>query len=138
MNLDLIDMISERHIQLRSKLQQLWDEEDGAIKLSNSEWFVMSLVAQAQLTIPHAAKRLDISRQAAHKLIRSLEAKGLIEIRNINKKVKTAQFTELGLQYNERYKELKAEIERAIAKSIGQDKLQWLYEVLRSDWDSFI
>ena len=37
-NLDLIDLISERYLMLRSIVEELWNN-NGEIRISNSEWF---------------------------------------------------------------------------------------------------
>ena len=79
---------------------------------------------------------MDISRQATHKSIKSLEAKGLVEIHNVknNKKDKWIQLTELGEECYRRNEALKANIESRIADKIGAKQLEYLKEILKSDW----
>ena len=74
-NMDLIDMVSERHLQLRKITEKRWNDSSD-IYLSNSEWFIMARIYKKQPTIAYVSKNVDISRQATHKFIKSLEAKG--------------------------------------------------------------
>ncbi|MFJ7726679.1 MarR family transcriptional regulator [Neobacillus sp. NPDC097160] len=97
-HLDLFDLISEHHIQLRKISEKLWNDSND-IYLSNSEWFILARIYQKkQATISCISKRVDISRQAIHKFIKRLEVKGLVEINNLenNKKEKSIQLTKLG------------------------------------------
>ena len=71
-SLDLIDLISERHIQLRSITEKLWNDNSD-IPISNSEWFILARIYKKQPTISYVSKHVDISRQATHKFIKNLE-----------------------------------------------------------------
>ncbi|AXI07765.1 MarR family transcriptional regulator [Oceanobacillus zhaokaii] len=134
-NLDLIDVLSERHLQLRKMTENSWNDSMD-IYLSNSEWFIIARTYKKQPTISYVSKHVDISRQATHKSIKSLEAKGLVEIHNVknNKKDKWIQLTELGEECYRRNEALKANIESRIADKIGAKQLEYLKETLKSDW----
>lgn len=134
-NLDLIDALSERHLQLRKITEQLWNETSD-IYLSNSEWFIMARIYKSEPTIAYVTKLVDISRQATHKFIKNLESKGLVEISNVksNKKDKLIRLTELGEVCYEKNEELKANMEQKIADKIGHEQLRVLKEILKSDW----
>ncbi len=135
-SLDLIDLISERHIQLRSITEKLWNNNSN-IYISNSEWFIMARIYKKQPTISYVTKHVDISRQATHKLIKSLEGKGLLKISSLenNKKDKCVQLTELGAQCYEKNEALKASLEKKIIAKIGDEKFGILKEVLKLDWN---
>ncbi|MFC2948883.1 MarR family winged helix-turn-helix transcriptional regulator [Virgibacillus sediminis] len=135
-NLDLIDALSERHHQLRQITEKLWNDSSD-IHLSNSEWFIMARIYKKQPTIAHVAKHVDISRQATHKFIKKLEAKGLVEISNVknNKKDKCIRLTELGEECYEKNEGLKANLEKEIGNKIGHEQLRLLKEILQLDWD---
>lgn len=135
-NLDFIDLLSERHIQLRSITEKLWNDTRD-ISISNSEWFIMARVYQKQPTISYVSKHVDISRQATHKFIKNLESKGLVKISNLenNKKDKCIQLTKLGEECYEINESLKANLEKTIADKIGAEKLETLKEILALDWD---
>ena len=58
-NLDLIDVLSERHIQLRDITEKLWNDTSD-IYISNSEWFIMARIYKKQPTISYVSKHVDI------------------------------------------------------------------------------
>lgn len=134
-DLDLIDVLSERHLQLRKVIEQLWNTNSD-MNLSNSEWFMMARIYQKQPTIAYVSRNVDISRQATHKLIKKLEEKGLVEVSNVrdNKKDKYIRLTDLGEACYEKNEALKADQERKIADNIGHEKFRILNNILKSDW----
>ena len=134
-NMDLIDMVSERHLQLRKLTEKLWNDSSD-IYLSNSEWFIMARIYKKQPTIAYVSKNVDISRQATHKFIKNLEAKGLVEISNVenNKKDKCIRLTKLGEECYEKNQSLKANLEKEIADKIGSEQLKLLKDLLKLDW----
>ena len=135
-SLDLIDLISERHIQLRNITENLWNDNSD-IYISNSEWFIMARIYKKQPTIAYVSKHVDISRQATHKFMKNLEGKGLLKISSLenNKKDKCVQLTELGEQCYEKNEALKADLEKKIIDKIGNEKFGILKEILKLDWD---
>ena len=134
-NLDLIDLLSERHVHLRSITEKLWNDTSD-IYLSNSEWFIMARIYKKQPTISYVTKHVDISRQATHKFIKKLETKGLVKISNLenNKKDKCIQLTKLGEECYEKNESLKAILEKKIIDKIGYEKFQILNDILKLDW----
>ncbi|WP_053362805.1 MarR family transcriptional regulator [Bacillus sp. FJAT-27251] len=134
-DLDFIDLVSERHLQLREITGKLWNETSN-IYISNSEWYILSRIYKKKPTIALVTKSVNISRQATHKFIKKLEAKGLVAISSLenNKKDKCIQLTPLGEECYEKSEFLKAGIEQQIAAKIGTDKLELLREILTSDW----
>lgn len=58
------------------------------INISNSEWFIMARIYKKQPTISYVTRHVDISRQATHKFIKSLESKGLIVIKPVPNNIK--------------------------------------------------
>lgn len=134
-NLDFIDMISERHFLLRLTIEKLWNDTSD-IYISNSEWFIMARVYKKQPTLSHVSKNVDISRQATHKFVKSLESKGLIEIRDseANHRDKCLKLTSLGEECYEKNMSLKASLENKIIEKIGAENLSILKDILKSDW----
>lgn len=135
-SLDLIDLISERHIQLRSITENLWNDNSD-IYISNSEWFIMARIYKKQPTIAYVSKHVDISRQATHKFMKNLEGKRLLKISSLenNKKDKCVQLTKLGEQCYEKNEALKADLEKKIIDKIGDENFGILKEILKLDWD---
>jgi DNA-binding MarR family transcriptional regulator len=135
-NLDLVDLLGERHFQLRSLTERLWNDSND-IYISNSEWFIMARIYKKQPTIAYVSKHVDISRQATHKFVKSLESKGLVEIKNAenNRKEKCLCLTKLGEQCYEKNEDLKATLEKKLADKIGIENISLLKDILKIDWD---
>ncbi len=134
-NLDLIDLISERHLQLRNIAEREWNEK-GDIHISNSEWFILARIYKKSPSVSQVTRCVDMSRQAVHKLAKSLQSKRLVEITDSrhNKRDKCLMLTNLGMECYESNLLLKKELEQEIAKVIGVDSLSSLKEKLMSDW----
>ena len=128
-------MVSERHLQLRKLTEKRWNDSSD-IYLSNSEWFIMARIYKKQPTIAYVSKNVDISRQATHKFIKSLEAKGIVEISSVeyNKKDKCIRLTKLGEECYEKSQSLKVNLEKEIADKIGSEQLTLLKDLLKLDW----
>ncbi|GEL76347.1 MarR family winged helix-turn-helix transcriptional regulator [Tenuibacillus multivorans] len=134
-HLDLVDLISERHLLLRRITEELWNDSSD-IYISNSEWFIMARIYKKQPAISYVSKNVDISRQATHKFIKRLESQGLVEVMNVknNKKEKCIKLTPLGEEYYEKNEALKASLEKKIADKIGEKQVAFLKDLLKSDW----
>lgn len=136
-NLDLIDLISERNVVLRKVIEKSRNDSND-IYISNSEWFIIARIYKMHPTnISYVSKHLGISRQATHKFIKNLEAKGLIEVTNSkdNNRDKCLRLTPLGEECYVKNASLKAELEKKIAEKIGVEKVEALKEVLKLDWE---
>lgn len=135
-NLDLIDLLSERHVQVRGTIEKVWNEKSD-LYISNTEWFIMARIYKKQPTISYVTKHVDISRQATHKFIKSLESKGLLKISSLenNKKDKCVQLTELGEKCYQENEALKKDLEKRIIEKIGLKEYKLLINILKLDWD---
>ena len=134
--LDLLDLISERHVKLRKAAEKQWNERND-IYISRSEWFILARIFQKEATtISFISKSLDITRQATHKFIKQLREKGLVEVGSLenNKKEKRIQLTPFGLECYEKNEALKAEIEYEIGENIGHERVEQLKAILKMDW----
>lgn len=133
--MNLIDLISERHIQLRDWCEKAWNDT-SEIPISHSEWMIMARIYKNSPTISSISKDIAISRQAVHKFIKKLEAKGLVEIKSVenNRKVKCLQLTKFGEACYEKNMAQKAMLEKQIADRIGMDQLALLKGLLTADW----
>ena len=134
-NLDLFDLVSERHNLVRKILEREWNEK-SEIYISNSEWYIMARIYKKRPTISYVTKNVEISRQAIHKFIKNLAAKGLVEIYNAenNKKDKCIQLTRLGEECYEKNEVIKANLERKLAETIGIQHVNVLKDILKLDW----
>lgn len=134
-NLDLIDLLSERHSLVRRISETAWNDK-SEINISNSEWYIMARIYKKRPTISYVTKNVEISRQAIHKFIKNLSAKGLVEIQNVenNKKEKCIQLTALGEECYEKNAALKAQLENEIAEKVGIEQVTILKDILKLDW----
>jgi len=134
-NLDLIDLISERHGILRKISENMWNDS-SSICISNSEWYIMSRIDKNQPTLSYVSKNVNISRQATHKFIKRLESKGLVEVMNVenNNKEKCIKLTTLGEECFEKNVALKASLEKKIAEQIGEEQILFLKNILKCNW----
>ncbi|MBT2699155.1 MarR family winged helix-turn-helix transcriptional regulator [Neobacillus sp. C211] len=134
-NLDLIDLLSERHSLVRSISEKAWNDQ-SEIYISNSEWYIMARIYKKQPSISYVTKNVEISRQAIHKFIQKLSERGLVEINNVenNKKEKCIQLTALGEECYEKNEALKAKLENKIAEKIGTEQVSILKGILKLDW----
>lgn len=134
-NLDLIDLLSERHSLVRRISEIAWNDHSD-VYISNSEWYIMARIYKKQPTISYVTKNVDITRQAIHKFIKNLAAKGLVEISSVenNKKEKRIRLTAFGEECYEKNAVLKANLENRIAEKVGVDQVNLLKDLLKLDW----
>ncbi|GGG16185.1 hypothetical protein GCM10007425_08170 [Lysinibacillus alkalisoli] len=133
--IDLIDVLSERHGLLRRVTMRYWDAENN-MPVSNREWYILSRIYNQQATIAMISKNVDISRQATHKCIKQLEAKGLVNIKNVpeNKKEKAVELTVLGTTCYQQHEAIKARIIDELRANIGEEQVMLLQQILLQDW----
>lgn len=135
-NRDVIDLLSERHELLRRLAEEKWNEQND-IYISNSEWYILGIIYKKQLTISDVAKNVKFSRQATHKIIKSLEVKGLVTVMSVehSKKHKAIRMTKFGEDCFEKNQLCKAEIEKQLVNTIGEDQVSRLKNILNLNWD---
>ncbi|MEG0438062.1 MAG: winged helix DNA-binding protein [Solibacillus sp.] len=133
---DVIDLLSERYEILRRIAEEKWNKNND-IYISNSEWRILSKVFNKKRTISDVAKDVDFSRQATHKFVKSLEAKGLVEVSSAmhSKKHKEINMTEFGKLCYEKNAHYKGEIEQQLINKLGEIEVTKLKNILTLDWD---
>ncbi len=134
-NLDLLDLFSAKYFKLRKINEQMWNNLYN-ISITNSEWFILSLIFGNQPTISEIAQLINISRQAVHKSIKSLSSKGLIIINNVeyNNKNKCLKLTPLGEKCFLENKLMKETLERDVVAKIGSENAILLKSLLKTEW----
>lgn len=131
--LQLIDLMNRKQLLLKNIREEKWEDLSN-IPITNSEFYIMSKVYNKEPLISHVARQVHFSRQATHKFIRQLEEKGLVETKYVNLRDKSIALTDLGEQCYEKHVALKSELEKMIAKEIGEDNVKRLKEILTMDW----
>gem|GEM_PF-213945 len=134
-DVNLIDLLSERHNMLRKISEKTWNNR-SEMYISNAEWYILARIYKNRPTISELTKNVEISRQAIHKHVKNLSAKGLVEVKNVeyNKKEKCIELTESGEECYEKYDVLKAQLEQQIAEKIGGEQVKILKNLLKIDW----
>ena len=99
-DLNIIDLISEKHAKLRRMVIETWVER-GEERVSDTESYMIALIEKNELTVTQIGKIIGISRQGAHKCAKGLIERGYIVIDNQGEssRHKTLSLTEKGLRF---------------------------------------
>lgn len=134
-NLNLIDLISEKHKKLRKITLELWIKNHNS-NFSETEMHLLSMLIIRKMTIAESARKMNISRQGVHKFSKILLENDYILFETIegNHKEKLMALTPKGIEvYNEMVK-LKTEIENQISNEIGEENIKILKNLLLKNW----
>lgn len=132
-DLNIIDLISEKHIILRRNVEERWkicEEEE----ISHTEALLLAKIKMEKISIAEVARQANISRQAMFKCAKKLEARGYLKFVKNERNNKYTELTEKGKNYCEKSKELKEKIEEEISIILGKDNLEMLKNLLVKDW----
>ncbi|PTH55895.1 transcriptional regulator [Staphylococcus arlettae] len=134
--LDFIDLLSERHAQLR-QLTETAANVDQESKISSSEWYIISIIGAETYTLSELTALVKLTRQAIHKTIKQLEQKELVVLKAVtgNKKEKCVNLTTLGHDLWQRNQTYQQELEQHIKTKIGVAQFEQLKALLQTDWD---
>lgn len=128
-NLNIIDLISEKHIVLRREVEDRWEaieEED----ISHTEALLLAKIEMGKISIAEVARQANISRQAMYKCAKKLELRGYLKFITDERNNKYAHLTYKGKDYCKRSKELKISIEKEISDILGYENIKILKELL--------
>lgn len=134
--LDFIDLLSERHAQLR-QLTETAANVDQESKISSSEWYIISIIGAETYTLSELTALVKLTRQAIHKTVKQLEQKELVVLKAVtgNKKEKCVNLTTLGHDLWQRNQAYQQELEQHIKTTIGVAQFEQLKALLQTDWD---
>ncbi|MNW58626.1 hypothetical protein D3C74_365040 [compost metagenome] len=130
--LNLIDLISEKHLGLRKIVSDLDDNQ-----LNKTETHILSILeAHNYLSISQISRRIHLSRQGTHKSVQSLLLRELIATVNIkdNQRDRYLKITPKGLECNQQLLEIKMELEQRIQKKLGKEKLALIKTIFQENW----
>lgn len=132
----LIDLVSDKHTELRGEVRQRWIKNGNEDVTPQEHYLMTRLELHQQLTIAETARKMNISRQAAHKCAKGLVEKGLIvaETSEENLREKLLQLTSKGLESCKEMTWIKEEIEKEIVDTLGQEKVNVLKDILKANW----
>ena len=131
-DLNIIDLISEKHIILRRSVEERWaelEEED----ISHTE-ALLAKINMGKISIAEVARQANISRQAMFKCAKKLEMRGYLKFVVNESNNKYTELTDKGKDYCKKSTELKEQMEREIAEVLGKDKVEALKDLLSRDW----
>ena len=76
-NLNIIDLVSEKHITLRRVVEEQWaaNEEE---EISHTEALLLAKLYMGKISLAEVARHANISRQAMYKCAKKLEEKGYL------------------------------------------------------------
>lgn len=132
-NLNIIDLISEKHIVLRREVEDRWgelDEED----ITHTEAFLLARINMGKISIAEVARQANISRQAMFKCAKKLEERGYLQFVISESNNKYTVLTDKGIEYCKKSEELKEALEKKISDTIGSEQVDLLKELLNKNW----
>ncbi|WOT06836.1 MarR family winged helix-turn-helix transcriptional regulator [Shewanella youngdeokensis] len=134
--LGVVDLISEKHKQLRHNMMSTIDEQCDD-HFSSIEVFLISLVAFKPMSVSETARYMAISRQAAHKHVKQLINLGYIELTTSesNRRDKIVTPTEKGLLLSKQFNAIKQQKEAKLEALIGTQDYQVIKAIFEKNWD---
>lgn len=132
-NLNIIDLISEKHIALRREVEERWSKS-GEEEINHTEAMLLAKINMGKISLAEVARQANISRQAMHKCAKKLEDRGYLKfISNENNQTYTT-LTEKGILYCEKSNELKEKMEQEIEDILGKENLKIIKSMLEKKW----
>ena len=134
-NLNLVDLISEKHAKLRTMVRNSWAEK-GEEPVTDTESRILALLEREPLTVSQIAIKIDMSRQGIHKCAQGLISREYIRVEAIegNSRDKILLITDKGIRFCNETLIIKEKFEDDIKKSIGEDNFKILKETLKETW----
>ena len=132
-NLNIIDLLSEKHAKLRKMVIETWIEM-GEESVSDTESYMLALVEREKLTVAQLGRIIGISRQGAHKCAKSLIERGYLTMENRNYRGKELLLTDKGIRFCRETLILKEKFEEEIKNNIGEKEFEILKKCLNKEW----
>lgn len=132
-DLNIIDLISEKHIILRREVENRWAESEEE-DISHTEALLLAKISMGKISIAEVARQANISRQAMFKCAKKLEGRGYLKFVKSESKNKYAELTDKGKDYCKKSKELKKQLEQEISEALGKENVEILKELLNRSW----
>ena len=130
--LGLIDLISEKHMELRKKLH-----EASGQPVNKSEAHILAvLAANGVLSISQIGRLIGMTRQGVHKYMLGLQTAGLVAPATAdgNARDRRVELTPHGLETVRLLEETKQRLEEEITRRLGKAEMERLLELLRGKW----
>lgn len=133
--MNLLELLYKQYKQLRDYIVIQWDEQNE-ISLSNSEWNCLHAVIEGAKSVPEIMQRNEITKQAAHKVIKSLEEKGMVltSLVKTPKVQRQVELTDFGRYIYSKSLVVHLEVEEKLRHTLGNDVYEQLVETLNKKW----
>ena len=131
--LNIIDLISEKHITLRREVEERWSES-GEEDITHTEAMLLAKINMGKISLAEVARQANVSRQAMHKCAKKLEEKGYLEFIAIEINQTYTCLTEKGVLYCKKSNELKDIIEEEITQKLGEENMKLIKKLLECEW----
>lgn len=134
-DLNLIDLLSEKHKKLRKEVMKLWIEKNGEY-MTDTESHMLGMLDAKSMTVSEIARKVNISRQGAHKCAKKLIDSEYIIMNAIegNNRDKLLVLAKKGEDYCSEMLILKRQLEEEIINNIGYENVEFLKGILRKSW----
>lgn len=132
-NLNIIDLISEKHITLRREVEERWSKS-GEEDITHTEAMLLAKINMGKISLAEVARQANVSRQAMHKCARKLEEKGYLEFIVSESNQTYTSLTEKGSLYCKKSNDLKEKIEQEIAENLGEENIKLIKKLLEGQW----
>lgn len=132
-NLNIIDLISEKHIVLRREVEERWSDS-GEDEITHTEALLLAKINMGRISLAEVARQANISRQAMHKCAKKLEEKGYLVFVSSQGNNTYTELTEKGVEYCKKSIVLKNRIEEEIVEKIGKENIELIKELLKKEW----
>ncbi len=131
-SVNLVDLMSEKHLFLRRKVGELDGEE-----LNRTETHILAVVEQnGSLSISDIGRAVSLTRQGTHKSVLGLIERGyLTETEHPdNRRDRRVMLTNRGQKACDGQLAIKRELERRAAEKLGAENVEWLKRLLLEEW----
>jgi DNA-binding MarR family transcriptional regulator len=131
-SLGLIDLISEKHMELRKKLH-----EASGQPVNKSEAHILAVLeANGVLSISQIGRLIGMTRQGVHKYMLGLQTAGLVAPATTdgNARDRRVELTPQGRETVSLLEQTKQQLEAEITRHLGEAETERLVELLRGKW----
>jgi DNA-binding MarR family transcriptional regulator len=131
-SLGLIDLISEKHMELRKKLH-----EASGQPVNKSEAHILAVLeANGVLSISQIGRLIGMTRQGVHKYMLGLQTAGLVAPATTdgNARDRRVELTPQGRETVSLLEQTKQQLEAEITRRLGEAETERLVELLRGKW----
>ena len=133
--MNLLELLYKQYKQLRDYIVVQWDEQNS-IPLSNSEWNCLHAIVEGAKSVPSIMQRNEITKQAAHKVIKSLEEKEMVYTSLVKapKLQRQIELTDFGRLIYAKSLEVHLQTEKKLRIVLGDEEYEQLIRTLNKKW----